>query len=69
MGCFAADTTGSKLEKEVELRQAAEERAATAEHQYSLLQLELKKLKTELQKMEENLTSQHAVVSPAHPHI
>ena len=57
--------TGGKLEKEVELRQAAEERAATAEHQYSLLQLELKKSKTELQKVEEDLTSQHAMVSPA----
>ena len=62
---FVADP-GGKLEKEVELRQAAEERAATAEHQYSLLQLELKKSKTELQKMEENLISQHAMVSPAY---
>ena len=61
---FAADP-GGKLEKEVELRQAAEERVATAEHQCSLLQLELKKSKMELLKVEENLTSQQAMVSPA----
>ena len=56
---------GGKLEKEVELRQAAEERAATAEHQFSLLQLELKKSKSELQMMEDNLSSQQAMVSPS----
>lgn len=46
------------------MRQAAEERAATAEHQFSLLQLELKKSKSEMQMLEENLASQQAVVSP-----
>ena len=62
MWWLAADTVG-KLEKEVELRQAAEERAATAEHQCSLLQLELKKAKSELQTMEENLASQQTTVN------
>jgi len=53
-----------KLEKEMELRQAAEERATAAEHSSSLMQLDLKKAKAELQKVHEDLqTHQHKVSS------
>ena len=52
-----------RLEKEVELRQAAEERATAAEHSSSMLQLDLKKAKAELQKIQEDLQSQQNLVS------
>lgn len=54
---------GVRLEKEVELRQAAEERATAAEHSSSLLQLDLKKAKSELQKLQEDLHCQQNLVS------